>query len=66
MSSAGSIAYAGALSHNDFDNAIAKLSWNVLRRFADQRRFKIIAAGASVTRSNRSRIASGIKRVRGV
>ena len=33
--STGSIAYAGALGHNGFDNSIAKLTWNVLRRFAD-------------------------------
>ena len=33
--STGSIAYAGALGHNGFDNPIAKLTWNVLRRFAD-------------------------------
>lgn len=31
----GSIAYAGALGHNGFDNPIATLTWNVLRRFAD-------------------------------
>jgi N,N-dimethylformamidase len=39
--STGSIAYAGALGHNSFDNAIAKLTWNVLRRFADPTPFKI-------------------------
>ena len=33
--STGSIAYAGALGHQDFANPIARLSWNVLRRFAD-------------------------------
>jgi N,N-dimethylformamidase len=33
--STGSIAYAGALGHNGFDNPIARLTWNVLRRFAD-------------------------------
>ncbi len=33
--STGSIAYAGALGHRNFDNPIAKLTWNVLRRFAD-------------------------------
>jgi N,N-dimethylformamidase len=33
--STGSIAYAGALGHNGFDNPVARLSWNVLRRFAD-------------------------------
>ncbi len=39
--STGSIAYAGALSHNGFDNPIAKLTWNVLRRFADSQPFKM-------------------------
>jgi N,N-dimethylformamidase len=33
--STGSIAYAGALGHRGFNNPIAKLTWNVLRRFAD-------------------------------
>ena len=33
--STGSIAYAGSLSWNDFDNNIARLTTNVLRRFAD-------------------------------
>ncbi|HEX3346652.1 MAG TPA: N,N-dimethylformamidase beta subunit family domain-containing protein [Acetobacteraceae bacterium] len=39
--STGSIAYAGALGHNGFNNPIAKLTTNVLRRFADPRRFEI-------------------------
>lgn len=33
--STGSIAYAGALGHRNFDNNIARLTTNVLRRFAD-------------------------------
>ena len=33
--STGSIAYAGSLCHNRFDNNIARLTTNVLRRFAD-------------------------------
>jgi N,N-dimethylformamidase len=33
--STGSIAYAGAFGHNEFDNPIARLTWNVLLRFAD-------------------------------
>ena len=33
--STGSIAYAGSLSWNGFDNNIARLTTNVLRRFAD-------------------------------
>jgi N,N-dimethylformamidase len=37
--STGSIAYAGALGHNGFDNPIARLTWNVLRRFADPQPF---------------------------
>jgi N,N-dimethylformamidase len=37
--STGSIAYAGALGHNGFDNPVARLSWNVLRRFADKTPF---------------------------
>jgi N,N-dimethylformamidase beta subunit-like protein len=39
--STGSIAYAGALGHNGFDNPVARLSWNVLRRFADPTPFEI-------------------------
>jgi len=41
--STGSIAYAGALGHNNFDNAIAELTWNVLRRFADPAPFAMPA-----------------------
>ncbi|HEX6013577.1 MAG TPA: N,N-dimethylformamidase beta subunit family domain-containing protein [Geminicoccaceae bacterium] len=37
--STGSIAYAGSLSWNRFDNNIARLSANVLRRFADPAAF---------------------------
>jgi N,N-dimethylformamidase len=37
--STGSIAYAGALGHNGFNNPVARLTWNVLRRFADAARF---------------------------
>jgi N,N-dimethylformamidase len=33
--STGSIAYAGSLSANGYDNNIARLTTNVLRRFAD-------------------------------
>ena len=33
--STGSIAYAGALGYNGFDNPVARLTWNVLRRFSD-------------------------------
>ena len=37
--STGSIAYAGALPVNRFDNNIAKLTTNILKRFADDRPF---------------------------
>ncbi len=37
--STGSIAYAGALPVNGFDNNIAKLTTNILKRFADDRPF---------------------------
>lgn len=33
--SVGSIAYTGSLSHNDYDNNIARMTANVLRRFLD-------------------------------
>lgn len=33
--STGSIAYCGSLAHDDFDNNIARLTGNVLRRFLD-------------------------------
>jgi N,N-dimethylformamidase beta subunit-like, C-terminal len=36
----GSIAYAGSLSWNGFDNNIARLTTNVLRRFADEAPFE--------------------------
>ena len=41
--STGSIAYVGSLGANDFDNNIAKLTTNVLRRFADDAPFEIPA-----------------------
>jgi N,N-dimethylformamidase len=37
--STGSIAYAGSLSWNGFDNNICRLTTNVLRRFAEATRF---------------------------
>ena len=33
--STGSISYAGSLAHNDYDNEIAQITGNVLRRFLD-------------------------------
>ncbi len=39
--STGSIAYAGSFGHNGFNNAIAKLTYNVLRRFADPKPFVV-------------------------
>jgi N,N-dimethylformamidase len=39
--STGSIAYAGSLSWNGFENNIARLTTNVLRRFADERPFAL-------------------------
>lgn len=33
--STGSISWAGSLSHNDYDNAVARITANVLRRFLD-------------------------------
>ncbi len=38
--STGSIAYAGSFGHRNFDNPIARLTWNVLRRFADPAAFR--------------------------
>ncbi|MEZ5558218.1 MAG: DUF6605 domain-containing protein [Pseudomonadales bacterium] len=38
--STGSISYAGSLAVNDFDNDIARLTSNVLRRFADPTPFQ--------------------------
>ncbi|WP_159993069.1 N,N-dimethylformamidase beta subunit family domain-containing protein [Roseomonas sp. 18066] len=37
--STGSIAWACALSHNDYDNSVARLTGNVIRRFLDERPF---------------------------
>ena len=42
--STGSIAYAGSLGHNDFDNNIARLTTNVLRRFVDAQPFDLPVA----------------------
>lgn len=39
--SVGSIQWAASLSHQDFDNNVARLSGNVLRRFLDERAFAI-------------------------
>lgn len=41
--STGSIAYAGSLSHNGYDNNIARLTANVLRRFIDPAPFEFPA-----------------------
>ena len=41
--STGSIAWAGALGHRNFENSIARISSNVLRRFADPAPFKMPA-----------------------
>ena len=38
--STGSIAYAGSFGHRNFNNPIARLTWNVLRRFADAAAFR--------------------------
>jgi len=37
--STGSISYAGALAHNGFDNDIARITGNVLKRFLDETPF---------------------------
>jgi len=37
--STGSISYAGALAHNGFDNDIARMTGNVLKRFLDETPF---------------------------
>ena len=37
--STGSIAWAGALSHNSYDNNVARITGNVLRRFIDDTPF---------------------------
>lgn len=37
--STGSISYSGALSHNGFDNDVARMTANVLRRFIDETPF---------------------------
>jgi len=45
--STGSIAYAGSLAWNGFDNNIAVLTANVLRRFADPQPFAMPARGGT-------------------
>ena len=39
--SVGSIAWAGSLGHNNYDNNVSKLTLNVLRRFLDKKKFLI-------------------------
>ena len=39
--SVGSMAYIGSLNHNGFDNDIARITTNVLRRFSDPQPFKM-------------------------
>lgn len=43
--STGSIAYVGSLSHDGYDNAIARLTGNVLRRFLDPTPFPMPGLG---------------------
>jgi N,N-dimethylformamidase len=43
--STGSIAYAGSLAHNGFDNNIARLTGNVLKRFLDPTAFPLPETG---------------------
>ena len=38
--STGSIGYAGALAHNDYNNDICTITTNVLRRFVDDKPFE--------------------------
>jgi len=44
--STGSIAWAGSLSHNGYDNTVARISSNVLKRFLDPTPFAAAAPGA--------------------
>ncbi len=44
--STGSIAYVGSLSHNGYDNAIARLTGNVLKRFLEPTPFAMPEAAA--------------------
>jgi len=39
--STGSIAWCGSLSHNDYDNNVARITGNVLRRFLDPAPFTV-------------------------
>ncbi|MBV7257376.1 hypothetical protein KCG44_11325 [Pacificimonas sp. WHA3] len=39
--STGSIAWAGSLAHNDYDNNVARISTNVLRHFAKAETFRL-------------------------
>jgi len=38
--STGSISYAGSLAHNNYDNNIAQITGNVLRRFLEPTPFE--------------------------
>ena len=43
--STGSIAWAGSLAHNGYDNNVARITENVVRRFLDPRPFDPPAVG---------------------
>ena len=45
--STGSIAYAGSLAHNRYDNNISRITGNVLRRFCDPAPFPMPPIGSS-------------------
>jgi N,N-dimethylformamidase len=34
-----SIAWCGSLSHNNYDNNVSRITWNVLRRFMEEAPF---------------------------
>jgi N,N-dimethylformamidase len=44
--STGSIAWAGSLSHNGYDNNVARITANVLRRFLEPEAFRLPAGSA--------------------
>jgi len=43
----GSIAWAGALPPNGYDNSVARITSNVIRRFAEPELFEVPAMGAA-------------------
>ncbi|MFC7049436.1 N,N-dimethylformamidase beta subunit family domain-containing protein [Emcibacter nanhaiensis] len=57
--SVGSIAWSGSLSHDNFDNSVARITENVLNRFAEDTKFEVPDWPEQEVPSFRASVASG-------